>query len=719
MSGPAPSQVHTFCRICEPGCGVLADVADGAVVRLQPDHDHPVHQGFACHKGVHYLQVHDDPDRIDRPLKRINPRSEERGVFEPISWDEAVREIAGKLVQLRRDHGRDSIGIYQGNPSAFNGAYYANAASIARGFDTRMRFSAGTQDTSAKYAASEAIYGASMAHPIPDLLHTDYFLCLGSNPQVSHMTLIHISDPMAKIRNVKKRGGTTLFVNPRQIESSGPDTGEVLLIKPDTDFYFLAGILHEIAFRIGFDRDEVERHAERIDELLDFVAQYPVERVAEVTGIDAGRISTVADEFCGAPTASVYMATGVNQGRQGALAYWMLTMVSLLSGNLGRRGGNIYSRGVADVVQNSKRRREDPFFTGPLGTMRTVSGDLPAALLPDFIENPDDPIRALIVVSGNPLLSIGGGARLREAFEELELLVSIDLYRTVTGEMADYVLPATDWLEREDVNFLNTMGVAMEPYVQYTPAVTAPAGERRDDWWILSRILQEMGVATLLDDPSPDPYAIVDTLMSDAGLSIDLLKTLPCQTAVLPEAVPSQVFSIAVQHENGLIDCCPAVFESARRAAADLYAELLAEPVGQLKLITRRTNFMVNSWLHNVPVLKHGVHQDNPLWINPVDACRLDIVDGDTVRVSNRYGAIDAVAVCDDTLRTGVVAMTHGWGQRTARSLDVARRHPGVNANQLAPTGAGAFDPLSNQSHLTGINVEVSRDTRTTAGGNR
>lgn len=713
-----PKQVHTFCRICEPGCGLLADVSAGAVVRLQPDVEHPVHKGFACHKGIHYLQVHDDPDRVDRPLKRTNPRSAARGVFEPIGWDDAVGEIAEKLLQLRRDHGRNSVAVYQGNPSAFNGAYYANAASIARGFDTRMRFSAGTQDTSAKYAASEAIYGASMAHPIPDLLYTDYFLCLGSNPQVSHMTLIHISDPMAKIRSVTERGGTVLFVNPRQIESAGPGTGEVLLIKPDTDFYFLAGLLHEIVFRIGFAREEVERHAHGVDELLDFVAQYPVERVAAVTGIDASRIGQVADEFCAAPSASVYMATGVNQGRQGALAYWMLNMLSLLSGNLGRRGGNIYSRGVADVVQNSKRRRTGPFFTGPLGTMRTVGGDLPAALLPDFIENPDDPIRALIVVSGNPLLSISGGARLREAFEKLELIVTIDLYRTVTGEMADYVLPATDWLEREDINFLNTMGVAMEPYVQYTPAVVPAKNERRDDWWILCRILQEMGVVTLLDELEPDPFAIVDVVMRDSGLTVDLLKTMPCQTAVLPEAVPSQVFSIAVQHEDGLIDCFPAVFETARRTAADIYAELLAEPAGQLKLITRRTNFMVNSWLHNLPVLKQGAHQNNPLWMNQVDAQRLSLVDGDTVRIRNQYGEVTAMLVCDDTLKVGVVAMTHGWGQSTARSLGVAHRHPGVNANQLAPTGTGAFDPLSNQSHLTGINVEVSRDTRTAAGGN-
>ncbi|MCK8673020.1 molybdopterin-containing oxidoreductase family protein [Rhodococcus sp. NPDC003382] len=702
-------RVHTFCRICEPGCGLVADVEDDRVVRLQPDQDHPVHKGFSCHKGVHYLRVHDDPNRLDRPLRRTNPRRTEAGDFEPVDWDDAVGEIAARLEDIRRRHGRNALAIYQGNPSAFNGTYYANAAALARGFDTRMRFSAGTQDTSAKYAASEAIYGASMAHPIPDLLHTDYFLCLGSNPQVSHMTLMHVSDPMGKIKAVKHRGGTVLFVNPRRIESSGPDTGDVLLIKPDTDFYFLAAMLHEIVFRIGYDRTEVEKYARNVDGLLEFVQRYPAERVAAVTGIEADSIRQVADDFCAAPTASIYMATGVNQGRQGALAYWMLNMISLFSGNLGRRGGNIYSRGMTDVVQNSKRRREDPFFSSSLGETRTVGGDLPAARLAEYIENPDDPIRALIVISGNPLLSVGGEQELRRALASVELIVTIDLYRTVTGEISDFVLPATDWLEHEDVNFLNTMGVALEPYVQYTPAVVPPKGERRDDWWILSRIQQEMGVTTLLDAPDPDPLAAADAAMRDAGLSIELLQSMPCQTAVLPEAVPSHVFTIAVQHDDGLIDCCPTIFRRAYRTAEDILEELRAESADQLKLVTRRTPYMVNSWLHNLSILKQGVHQDNPLWMNPKDAERRDLAEGDHVTVHNRYGSIDAVLEYDDGLRPGVVAMTHGWGQRTARSLDVARRHPGVNVNNLSPTGIGAYDILSNQSHLTGINVEVTR----------
>lgn len=339
--------------------------------------------------------------------------------------------------------------------------------------------------------------------------------------------------------------------------------------------------------------------------------------------------------------------------------------------------------------------------------MRTVSGDLPAALLPDFIENPDDPIRALIVVSGNPLLSVGGDDRLRRAFEELDLIVTVDLYRTVTGEMADYILPATDWLEREDVNFLNTMGVAMEPYVQYTPAVVPAKGERRDDWWILSRIQQEMGVSTLLDEPDPDPFAAVDATMRESGLSVEALKAMPCQTAVLPEAEPSHVFSIAVQHDDGLIDCCPELFRRSYRTAERIFEELAAEPADQLKLITRRTNFMVNSWLHNLPVFKQGVHQSNPLWMNPEDARCRGLVEGDDVTVRNRHGEVDAVLCVrrhppsrsgGDDPRLGA-GHCPGAGRRAPQSG--CERQP---ARAHRPRG---LRPAQHQSHLTGINVEV------------
>lgn len=700
-------EVQTFCRICEPACGLVATVADEQVLSLQPDPDHPVHKGFSCHKGVHYLQVHNDPDRLDRPLKRVSPRGAAEARFEPVSWDEAINDIAARLNDIQQRYGNDSMGFYMGNPGAFNGAYYANTPQLLGGFRSGTLFSAGTQDMSSKFAASEAIYGSSTLHPIPDLLHTDYFICIGSNPLVSHMSLIHISDPMEKIRGIKRRGGKTVFVNPRRIESANDETGDVVLIRPDTDFYFLAGLLHEIIFNIGFDRDAVAKQGKNIDELIEFVRAWPIERVTEVTGIDADTLRQVAREFCAAPSASIFMSTGVNMGTQGALAYWMLNMISLITGNLGRRGGNIYSLGIAPTTQFA-RRKPPRLRTVGGREISQAGGSWPAAMMAEFIEDKEQPMRALLMVSGNPLVSVTGEARLREAFQQLELIVCVDIYRSVTAELADYILPATDALEREDVNFLVTMGVDLEPFVQYTPAVVPAAGERRGEWWILSRILQAMGRPSLLDNGNQNPWGNVDAMLAGIGLSIEKLKTLPAQTAVLPPAQPEHLFELGLQNDDGLVDCFPAELAAGGERAERILQALLAEPADQLKLITRRTNFMINSWMNNVELLKQSVHNTNPLWMHPDDAARRDLFEGDRVKVSSAYGEVEAMLMYDESLRSGVVAMTHGWGQKSAAGLKVASRHGGANVNALAPVGPDSFDPISNQSQTTGINVEVA-----------
>jgi anaerobic selenocysteine-containing dehydrogenase len=394
-------------------------------------------------------------------------------------------------------------------------------------------------------------------------------------------------------------------------------------------------------------------------------------------------------------------------GTQGALAYWMLNMISLFTGNLGRRGGNIYSVGIAPTTQFARRKPPQLRTVGGR-EISQAGGSWPAAMMADFIEDTELPMRALLMVSGNPLVSVTGEARLREAFQQLELVVCVDIYRSVTAELADYILPATDALEREDLNFLVTMGVDLEPYVQYTPAVVQPAGERRPEWWILSRIQQAMGRPSLLDESSPGPWGNIEALLASAGLSIEKLKALPAQTAVLPPAQPEHLFELGLQNDDGLVDCFPAELAAGIPRAEATLTALQAEPADQLKLITRRTPFMINSWMNNLPTLKQSVHNTNPLWMHPQDAERRDLFEGDRVRVSSGFGQVDAVLMFDEGLRLGVVAMTHGWGQKSAAGLKVASRHGGANVNALAPVGPDSFDPISNQSHTTGINVEVA-----------
>lgn len=244
---------------------------------------------------------------------------------------------------------------------------------------------------------------------------------------------------------------------------------------------------------------------------------------------------------------------------------------------------------------------------------------------------------------------------------------------------------------------------------------TNPCGAERGEFEPVDRdeavreTQQELGVHTVLGDPDLAPVAPIAATLWAAGTSLVELASQPCGTRVLPEAVPSHVFDIAVQHDDSLIDCCPALFLLARGMVKAIYADLAGEHPDQLKLVTRRTHHMVNSWLHNVPVFDHAVYGDNPLWMHPDDALRRGLVAGDAVIVRNRYGVVEATLQFDDSLRRGVVALTYGWGQSGAHGLRVARREGGVNANLLAPTGRDGFDPISNQSQLTGINVDVVR----------
>src|SRR5262249_49898223 len=200
------------------------------------------------------------------------------------------------------------------------------------------------------------------------------------------------------IRDARKRGARVYYVNPRAIESAAPD--EVVLIRPDTDLYFMAALLHELDRMGALDRETLASRGKHVAELLEFVARYPAERAARVTGIPADTTRRIARELAAARGASVHMSTGVNMGRQGTLAYWLLHMLSFATGNRDRRGGNILSVGFYPAAKAGRRDFAQSFADTEFGRVRR--GSLPGNLLADAILSERDPVRALIVVAGNP-----------------------------------------------------------------------------------------------------------------------------------------------------------------------------------------------------------------------------------------------------------------------------------------------------------------------------
>ena len=693
-------EVRTFCRICEPSCGLVGHVEDGRLVKLTPDRDHPVTKGFACHKGLAAVDVHTDPDRLDHPMLRAAD-----GSWTTVSWDVAMAETATRLQAIAAEHGEGAISAYIGNPTAFNALGSLHLGSMLRAMGVRRTFSSGTQDCANKFVASEAVFGSSTVHPIPDLDNTELCVIIGENPRASQGSFYSIPNVLGELRRARGRGARIVFVNPRRIETPDRGVGDTILIRPDTDVWFLAALLNEIDRLGGFDDAIIARHGRNVDGLRAFISAYPPERVADVTGIAAEQICELAAAWVATPRASVHASTGINMGRQGTLAYWLVHMLSFVTGRLDAEGGNLKSDGFYPNARSGIGDPQHGYVDTEFGRVRR--GALPGTLLSHAILDSDEPVRALIVAAGNPLLSIAGQERLRKAFEQLELLVVIDIYPSATTELAHVVLPATDMYEREDLNIVN-IGTSAQPFAQYTPAVVAPQADRRPEWWIAHRLLQALGLPSLLDESAGDPWAKWRHMLErGSGVALAELQG-DDPVRVLPRSTPGDFFDRQVHTADGLVDCCPATFGDALQRCQRLFDDARAEvDRGGLRLIHRRDPWMHNSWFANVARMKRGGRTTNPLSMHPADAGALGLADGDPVLVASAHGEIATVVEHDDELMAGVVSMVHGWGHGSSPRLRVAHEHPGANPNVLLPIGAGSFEPLSSQAHMTGIPVTV------------
>jgi len=694
-------QKRTFCRVCEPACGLIATVENNELISLQADKSHPISKGFVCNKGIYGADMHNDPDRTRVPLKQVAP-----GRFEEISWDKALSEIAERLKAIVGDFGSSALACYTGNPAGFNALFGPAFTNFSRQLGIGKYFSSGTQDCSNKFVGSEAVFGTRNMHPLPDIDNSDFILLLGENPAVSHMSFISIPNPMQHLKDAENRGAKVVYINPREIESASR-AGRVIKIKPDTDVYLLAALLHEIHAADEFDKQITQSHGKNLEELIQFVQGYSAKSVAAITGITESEIKSLAHQFAQAPSACAHLSTGVNMGRQGTLAYWLMHMLVFVTGNLGKSGGNFYSQGFYTRAAQSGRREAGGTVESAYGEMRTPNTGipLPANLLPDYVLDEKQTVRAMFVNSGNPVLSVGGEDRMRKAFASLDLLVCVDIYRNASAEYADYILPATGAFEREDIN-ITGLGMQYEPSIQFTEAVVPAKYKRKSEAWIYASLCKKMGFSSDMTSSEPtDPWARINAMLKSRGRTMQELKD--AGIIVFEASKPVDFYAEAVQTDDKLVDCFPDAFASALKRMSGIYQQLSREPADQLKLISKRDANMFNSWFSNLPKLKKNDRSQNYLFMHPHDAEKRQIREGDKVSVSNHRGEVIAPVRISDEFMQGVVAMSHGWGHQKASGMRVAQKLPGVNCNILLPSGKDSFEPLSNQAHMTGIPVEV------------
>lgn len=732
------------CTFCEAACGTLvtADHATGRITGVRGDPDDPLSRGFVCPKSYALTELHADPDRLRKPLRR-------RGRdFEEIGWQEAMDYAAERIGDIQKQHGRDSVGCYIGNPSGHKPGLVLYIGALLQALGSKQIYSTGTLDHFPKYVSAAFMFGGATIQPLADLDHTDHLIIIGNNPAVSQGSMIVAPGIKQRIENIRRRGGKVVLIDPRRTESAAI-ADEYVAVRPGTDAYLLMAMVHVLASEGLIDLGAVAGMTKNPAALVDAASRFPPGRVAGVTGVSEDTIIRLAREMAAAPSAAIYGRTGTCTQRFGTVTSWLIDALNIITGNLDRKGGNLFARSVALGMLFENNCRDGVF---PVGRWHTRASGLPevmgmfpsAALAEEMLTPGDGQMRGLITIAGNIALSHPNGARLERGFEGLDFMMSLDIYLNETTRHADLILPDTSYAEQS--NFAAVTGY--ETIRQFTkwsaPIFTPQAGQLRD-WEILVGLaarlkgvspaeIEEKFVGRVLgraikegrpeartvpieaardligDVPGPD--RIFDILLrggphGDAfgavpdGLNLDRVKQHPHGLDLGPLDVGSLPGLIATP--DRMIDLAPSwILADLPRMEAEL--EKCSRPDAML-MIGRRHIRSKNAWMHNIHLLTKGKERCT-LLVHPLDADRLGLSAGSKALVRTHIAALEAPVEISDEVMPGVVSLPHGWGHDIPGTRQkVASARPGVNTNVLIDDMD--IDLPSSTSILNGIAVEI------------
>ena len=741
--------VFRTCPLCEATCGLEITVnPQEQVVRIRGDQKDVFSHGFICPKGSTLKQLHEDPDRLRRPLVKRDGKHVE------VSWEEAWQVVNDGLTGVIERHGRGALSAYLGNPNAHNLGPQLFSAVMLRSMGSRNVFSASTVDQVPKHVAGGLMFGTPQSIPVPDVDHTDYLMMLGANPYASNGSLCTSPDFPGRIQAIRARGGKVVVVDPRRTKTA-EESDEWISIRPGTDGLFLAAMVNVMfAENLVSIEPRIASLLNGVDELRDAVAAFTPAAVQEVTGVSAETTARLARELCGAPTAAVYGRIGVNTVEFGTTNAWLIDAINVLTGNIDSRGGAMFTTpGTGSSTTRGAAGKGKGFAMGRghsrVSNKPEVLGEYPVAVLAEEITTPgENQVRALITVAGNPVLSTPHSNQLDAALAELEFMVSIDIYLNETTRHADVILPPPSALEKDHYD-VGLYIYAVRNIANYSVPVLQKDDASPEEHEILLKlagILQGLG-------PDNDPlaleeqtiYAMVTGAVSNSGsnihgrdadeilnmlsaggrrgtarnldfalqtgpygaafganpggLSLDVLLANPhgVDLGALEPKMPEML-----RTPSGRIELSPEVFINDLKRLKESMVDV---DLDQMLLVGRRDLKSNNSWMHNIKVLTKG-SLSCTAHIHPNDAARIGAVTGTALRIASRVGEVQVPAEVTDSVRPGVVSLPHGWGHSVpGTKMSVAGEKAGVNSNIL--TDDQVLDPLSGNAVLSAIPVTV------------
>lgn len=701
----------TYCRICEAGCGLIAELDGDRLVRVRPNQEHTHSRGFACGKPQALVELTYDPDRLTSPMVRSGPP----GHFKAATWDEALDRCAEGLSAVRDEFGADAIVHLRGNPPYFESGGFLWALGFSTALGITSSYTVNAEDGASRLTANEALYGDISRFPRPDLWHTHLAMIIGANPMDARGT--RVSEPQIReaFDSIVARGGRVLVVDPRNTRTA--ERYEHISIRPGTDPWFLAAVC-QLIITLSDDSTRAELRATLggYDDFSALMTEFDLVECADRCGVGVETIRAVAQAFVEAESAIVYGGTGTCAQRFGTLTNILQDSVVALTGSIDRVGGLLAGWAAIDLT---------PAQPGPKSGTRSsrvegrpeVGGGLPsAALAADITAAGADRVRAVIMRGCNTVLaSGGGGARLEAALEQLDFSMAIDLYMNETNRFADVLLPATAMYERDDYP-VTTASLQLRPTAYATEAVIKPVGQARDAWWIFDEVSRRMGLGGSCPDKEleklaevngerPNPTELINHLLAKGptdGITFESLVTDSPNGIRLRDTLPTGPLTANLPTKDGRVQLFSHQFQS-EISRMRAYDDSLDE--WPLRLIGRRELNSQNTWMHNSARLYPDDYAFSAL-VHPQNASPLKIRNGETVRLVSAVGSIEVPVRISDSIRPGVVSVPNGWGHKGG-AWRRANRIAGANTNELV--NHDDVEAVAGMQILNGVPIRMER----------
>lgn len=682
------------CNLCEAICGIEITHEGGEILSIVGDKLDPFSRGHICPKALALKDIYEDPDRLRHPVQKVD------GEWREIGWDKAFDETARRLRDIQDRYGRESVGVYQGNPSVHNLGTTLFSRELLKALKTKNNFSATSVDQLPHHFASWAMFGHPFLIPVPDIDRTKYFLIMGANPLASNGSLMTSPDIINRLNAIKDRGGKIVLIDPRRTETARV-ADEHHFIRPGSDAFLLLAFVSVLFEEDLVDPSRLADFTDGFDALKEVALRCSAEDAEKRTGIPADEIKRLAREFAASGAAVCYGRIGLSTQRFGGLCQWLINAINILTGNFDRVGGAMFTTPAFDLLMAAKGGDIHGRWKSRVRGLTEFMGELPVSVMAEeIVTDGEGQIKALVTSCGNPVLSTPNGSQLDAGLERLEFMVSIDFYINETTRHADIILPPVTNIESShfDVVF-NTF--AVRNTAKYSPPVFEKDPNAKHDWEIFQELVRRLnGIDGEFKAQPPEVKLGMGLMFGKHGLSLEKLNENPhgIDLGGLQPSLPGRL-----QTANKRIDLAPEVIV----ADVDrLMRDEVRDPEYPFSLIGRRHLRDCNSWMHNYEVLVKGKNRCTVM-VNEEDATELGVTSGQTLNISSRAGSVELPCEITPNIGRGVVSIPHGYGHgRKGTNVEIASEHAGVSINDL--TDELELDDLTGNAAFSDVRVKLA-----------